>query len=231
MDTFKIKIAQLSDIHLTSHKNLLETMVPRINQDALDLVVVTGDLVHDNKEESYNKAVSELNKIRHKVVVLPGDYDNGALWEKYFGTSYKSLVIKDYCLDFLDTSYLKHRFASGWGETLSDESPTQYEWLKNSLSTNTNYHIIFSHHPHSHIPKSKGDEFLTDNVRAIYSGHVHEPVRQFFKYDKPKKAFANGFMCTPLKFHGNACYLNILIRDDDELVQVPIATQLKKTAW
>jgi len=230
MDNIVLKIAQISDLHITKHRNLLEPLIEHINKETLDLVVVTGDTVHSKDVELFKIAEKGLNRIKHKVVVLPGEYDGGDLWCEYFGDRYKSINLNDYCIDFLDTSYMRHRFAVGWGDTLKEEDPEQYEWLIERLKIDK-YHLIFSHHPHSYIPKEIGDEFLQDNVRAIFSGHFRQPSKFYFDYEKPRRHFEKGLLCVPLKFHGSSCYLLILIKDNDEIINIPRMIDVKRTAW
>jgi len=226
-----LKIIQISDLHITKHRDLLAPMISAINNEPVDLVVVTGDVVHESTKELLQIARNDLNQIRHKVVVIPGDYDKGELWNEYFGKSrLNSINLNGYCLDFVDTSFMRHRFFDGWSDVIKTEDPEQYAWLKEQLKIDK-YHIIFSHHPFWVTPKKEGDEFLTDNVRALYSGHLHEPSKVYFKYDKPRRHFPNGYMLTPLKFHGNSCYVVILVKDNDEIVNIPRVVTPKRTAW
>ncbi len=226
-----MRIVQLSDLHITGHNNLLEPMIQNINSESVDLVVVTGDVVHESTKELLTIASDTLNKIRHKVIVIPGDYDNGPLWKEFFGTSRLSSVqLGDYNLDFIDTSFMKHRFFVGWGDVLKQEDPEQCEWLLEQLKIDS-YHILFSHHPFWVIPSKAGDKFLTNNVRAVYSGHLHEIQRIYFKYTKPRKHFTNGFITTALDFHGSSSYLIIQINSNDEIVNIPRIINPKQTAW
>jgi len=227
-----LRMVQISDLHIKEHRNLLASMIDSINRETLDLVVVTGDTVHFNDDKLYRMATNTLNKIRHRVIVLPGDYDNGGTFRRYFGDRrLQSINLNGYCLDFLDTSFMGHRFAVGWSDVLKNEDPEQYEWIKNQLDTVDKYHFVFSHHPFWVMANKEGDEYLTDNLRAIYSGHVHEPVRFYFKYDKPRAHFANGFASTPMKFHGNACYMLIIVKNNHEIVNIPRIVNAKRTAW
>jgi len=228
---FVLKILQISDLHITAHRNLLAPMIQAINNEPVDLVVVTGDTVHECTKELLDKAREGLNQIKHRVVVLPGDYDNGQLWEEYFGKSrLNSINLNSYCLDFIDTSFMKHKFFYGWGDLMKTEDPEQYEWFKEQLKIDR-YHLVFSHHPFWTVPRKEGDEFLTDNVRAMYSGHLHDPMKFYFKYDKPRASFPNGFVATPLKFHGSSCYLVILVKENNEMVNIPRVVLPKRTAW
>lgn len=226
-----LKIIMVSDLHITKYKNFLDLIVDPINNEIADIVVVTGDVIHEKDKELYKIAQEGLNKIKHRVIMIPGEYDYSPMWEEYFGQTYKSININDYCLDFLDTSFMGNRHAIGWGECLKVMQPDQYDHLKKSLAENDRYHIIFSHHPFWVVPKEEGDEYLNDNVRALYSGHLHEVKRYYFKYDEPRAHFEQGYMSVPLKFHGNACFLLMHIKANDEIINYPRLVRVKRTAW
>lgn len=231
MNNVVLKIIQLSDLHISPHRNLLAPMVDQINREEdVDVVVITGDTVHKPNKETFIIATEAINRIRHKVVVLPGDYDNGDLWSNTFGDRYKHLHIGGYNLEFLDTSFLGHRFAVGWGDTLKSEDKDQYEWLNDKLNLD-GYHMLFSHHPFLVSPSDEKHEFFRDNIRAVYSGHLHETFKFYFKYTNPRRTFGFGFGTVGLKFHGNMCYLLILVGDNDEITNIPRVLGSKKTAW
>lgn len=227
-----LKIIQISDLHITSFRNLLAPMVDSINREQADLVVVTGDITHRSDDKGLFKEASDtLNKIRHRVVAIPGDYDSGELWRENFGAGrLNAFNLNGFCLDFLDTSFMRHRHFVGWADVLKDEDPGQYEWFKNQLKIDK-YHIVFSHHPFWTQPTKAGDEYLSNTMRAVYSGHLRESIKFYFKYDEPKSHFPHGFTCVPMTFHGNACYLVILIKANGEMVNVPRIISAKRTAW
>ena len=225
----KFGFIQVSDLHISTYRNLLEPMVSAINAEKVGLVVVTGDLVQSPTEELFKIAKSTLDKIKHQVIVIPGDYDGGEMWESYFGNSYSSWDVGDYVLDFLDTSYLKHSFASGWSDSLEEKDYTQYAWFTEQLKLDK-YHIVFSHHPFWVSPLTS-HKLLTNNVRAIFSGHLHEPVKFYFGYNQPRRHFDHGFGCTPAKFHGNSCYVLNHVKKNDEISNFLRSVVQKRTAW
>lgn len=227
----RLRFIQISDLHITEHKNLLEKLIEPINQESVDLVIATGDIANSSDKKTIELAAKTLNKIRHKVIVLPGDYDNGQFWVDNFGDRYKSLELGGHHLEFLDTSFVKHRFAVGWADVMKNEDPQQYKWLKNRLNLD-GYHLIFSHHPFWTNPnKNLKHEFLLDNLRAMYAGHVHDPSKFYFKYAKPLRHFGYGFSVVSMKFHGNACYVVAYIKENEEIVNIPKAVGSKRTAW
>lgn len=225
-----LRMAQLSDLHIQKHRNLLEPMIDKINSEVLDIVVVTGDIVHERDKDLFKIAADCLNRIKHKVVVIPGDYDSGDLWKEHFGEPRSNIVLNGYCLDFLDTSFMKHRFEVGWGDVLRLEDKKQHDWLLECLEIDK-YHFIFSHHPFWVTPREEGDQYLKENIRGIYSGHLHQVLRYYFKYNKPRAGFDSGFSTVPMKWHGNSCYLVSLVNEKDEIINVPRIISAKSTAW
>ena len=201
-------------------------MIDSINSEDVDLVVVTGDLVHEPTNELFDIASKDLNKLHHKVVVIPGEYDSCDLWGEYFGDTYKHLQLGGYNLEFLDTSSVGHKFGVGWADCLDRQ---QLLWLEDKLKLDS-YHIIFSHHPFL-VDSTKEHQLLRNNLRAVYSGHARVPLKVYFKYSQPMRHFEFGFGTTGLKFHGNSCYLLILVGKNDEIANVPKLLNIKKTAW
>ncbi len=226
-----LKLVQISDLHITEHRNLLEPMVDFINKEMVDLVIVTGDTVNSRDKTLYKLASDTLNKIKHRVVVLPGDYDSGDLWKEYFGDSrFSTINLNGFSLELMDTSYMNHKYADGWADTLQKGDPEQHEWILERLKENK-YHLLFSHHPFWVNPTKAGDQYVKNTLRAIFSGHLHDPIRHYFKYDAPKSSFESGFTCVPMKFHGNSCYMVILVKPNGEMVNIPRVVSAKRTAW
>ncbi len=227
----RLKMIQLSDLHIQEHDNRLEPMIDTINREDVELVIVTGDVVHSRDRRLYEIASDTLNKIRHRVIVLPGDYDNGDLFEEFFGNHrLKSIDVNGYYIDFLDTSFMKHRYSIGWGDAMAVEDKEQHEWLLNQINSLNGYHFIFSHHP-VWVTAPEKSVYANDNVRAIFSGHLHEPNRFYFEYKKPRSTFKNGVAAVTMKFHGSSCYMVFAINDKHELLNIPRVISGKKTAW
>ena len=226
-----LRLIQLSDLHVSGHRDLLAPMVDTINSEDADLVIVTGDVVHSREKKLYKKAADSLNKIRHRVVLVPGDYDSGDLWHEYFGSNrYNSISLNGFDIELMDTSFMGHRYASGWADVLEKEDPEQHEWIMDRLKIDK-YHLIFSHHPFWINPTKEGDQYAQNTLRAVFSGHVHDVIRYYFRYSKPKSTFPNGFVSVPIKFHGNSCYISIWVKENGEMINTPRLINVKRTAW
>jgi len=232
-DGIKLKIALLADLHIRKGINLLSPMLDSLNKDDVDIVIIAGDAISENNPDLYSEFLDTITSIQHPVKVIKGDYDNGDIWEDTFGSRYSSVDISDYHLDFLDTSYLEHKFASGWLNTIATADTNQYTWLKEELLKDEKYHLVFSHHPALITPyESAIDSKLNiDNIRAFYSGHLHEAYKVYFPYKKPKRAFKEGVISVPVSFHGNSSYALILVNEKDELITIPRNIVSKSTAW
>ena len=78
-------IAQLSDVHVggTRHRpELLRTAIAEVNEAAVDLVVVAGDLTDDGYPDQYELAQEELSALtaEHVVYVPTGFYYGYQAW-------------------------------------------------------------------------------------------------------------------------------------------------------
>jgi len=222
-----LRFIQISDLHITSYRNLLEPMLDHINNEDVDFVVATGDIANDCTKEAIKLASKALERIKHEVFVIPGEYDGGMFWVEEFGDRFKSVDMCNYHLEFLDTSFMGHKFASGWAN-LFMEDKEQRDWFNNRLELE-NYHIVFSHHPM--LLNLSKNNFIRDNLRCVYSGHLHETFKLYFPYDCPQKHFKFGFNVVPLNFHGNSCYLVVSVKSNGDIINVPKIISEKKTAW
>lgn len=225
-DKVVLKIVQVSDTHLNGYRDLLTPMIESINNERPNLVVVTGDLVDRPDEKLYDLAESILNRLTSRIIVIPGEYDYGPHWVKHFGDRYRSLSLSDFEMDFMDTSFMGNRFASGWANYINKEDPEQARWLVERLKKGK--HIIFSHHP---IDNKENNEFLVDNVRAVFAGHLHSIMKVGFKYKNPTDVLKEGYMVVPAKFHGNSTYFIFLVMESGKIIGAPKSVISKKTAW
>lgn len=195
------KIVQISDTHLTvdgakpaNHQLIdpyekLQSVFDDIyvtNVDP-DLIVITGDLVHNGDEDSYRHfhhiVQQEEERLMTPIEVILGNHDRtDQFYEGYLGKPslpryYFDVESNDWHLYFLDTKcgdiehgYLDH---------------AQLEWLSDRLSHSEKPGLIFMHHPLLGAPVKQmkysilqnGDELKRvisgTDVRAIFSGHVH----------------------------------------------------------
>ena len=193
-------IAQISDTHIdldsadVEHRiRDFDAVIDDINSldPAPDLIVHTGDVVHNGRREEYERAVAVLEKAQVPVFAIVGNKDNrDGMREAFedFGFVSPSSRFIDYAvddfpvrlimLDTLDTNSNKGAFCSERLQNLD-------KMLEDKTTRPT---AVFMHHPPCEIsvgpePLHFGDpgemsglrEALqrVGQVKSIFCGHVH----------------------------------------------------------
>lgn len=190
-----LKILQITDTHLyeDTEGTLLGMNTQQTMDDVLelaracgdvDLILCTGDLVHDASEQGYRRFQSILEQAGVPVYCLPGNHDVPTQMRQYLvGSSVQyipSVVKGDWLLVFLDST-----IADSEGGHLSGE---ELAMLEETLNANPDKHalVCLHHHP---VPMNSEwmDTMLVDNpddffnlvdrymnVQGILWGHVHQ---------------------------------------------------------
>ena len=89
-----MRMIHISDLHLRGdmkHNRVVEEKLRKIQEmmgDG-DVLVVTGDIVDDGKEDQYAHALRLLSPFKGRIVVVPGNHDHGRL-----GNFYSSACVK-----------------------------------------------------------------------------------------------------------------------------------------
>lgn len=198
----KFKIAQITDMHLTpdgSHPAQHQKIDPylklntifrdiRLMNERPHMISITGDLIHGGSSEDYSKLAKVLShhmdKLNIPINVVLGNHDNtpaffeGFLKQPLREKYYYSIPTPNIDFYFLDTKF--HNYEPGY---LGQD---QLIWLRENLAENPNKEaIIFMHHPldgpalhhmrYSILQESTElmEIIKEQNVRAIFSGHVH----------------------------------------------------------
>lgn len=214
-----MKILHLTDTHYINEKSLIS--LPQILQDVLrnqhtfeekleilssrenlktfDLVVVTGDLVHESDKENYLELFQKMSNIFGKIPIFYalGNHDikqefKLANNEIYFEDFY------DYSIEF-ENKHIIILDSAKIGESDGSTTPGQLEWLDMELNKNNLPKLIFLHHPilggasykkYSFNENKKILEILSKrNVLGVFNGHTHQPavhtynnINQFTSY-------------------------------------------------
>lgn len=196
------KIVQISDTHLTpagaspaNHQQIdpeekLRTVFDDIYTTNVnpDLIVISGDLIHEGDAESYadfhHLLDQEQDRLMAPIKVILGNHDrtdqfyNGFLGRRHVANRYYYHESLDQweCY-FLDTK------CGNIEQGYLDQ--TQLQWLSGQLKESTKPGIIFMHHPLFGPPLQQmrysilqnGEDLLKvidhTNIKAIFSGHVH----------------------------------------------------------
>jgi len=191
-----IKIIQITDTHImddgASSFNDFDTsasllrIIKKINKNEFDadLILLTGDLVHEATKSSYQKLADHLSILTIPLLCLPGNHDDPDLMKYVMGANGcdtgKILKIGQWLIILLNTCVV--------GEHSGELSDSEQAFLRETLESNTNSHCLIAlhHHPVSinstwmdSMPLINAEEFLNiidkfSHVRGIIWGHIHQ---------------------------------------------------------
>ncbi len=193
-------IAHISDTHLAldapdAEQRMREfaSTIADINalDPAPDVIVHTGDIVHNGREDEYAQAVAILKSTRIPVYVLPGNKDDRAHLRSAFsadgyfttGCDFIDYAIEDYAVRLIALDTLSP------GNGRGDFRAEQAEHLIKLIDAEPKRPIaVFTHHPpfevtvgpdRFHFETIESMARLRDalqrsaRVIAVFSGHVH----------------------------------------------------------
>jgi 3',5'-cyclic AMP phosphodiesterase CpdA len=193
-------IAQISDTHIAldtpdagQRTRDFERTVADINalDPAPDVIVHTGDIVHNGRQDEYAQAVAILAKARAPVYVLAGNRDDRTNLRAAFSpfgylapdSGFIDYAIEDYPVRLIAVDTLSS--ASNKGDFCAERS----ERLIKLIDAETTKPIgVFAHHPPFEVPVGPDPlNFETPEmvarlrkalqhsgrVAAVFSGHVH----------------------------------------------------------
>lgn len=172
---------------------LYEKAVAGINRLKPDFVVITGDLVNDQKNRSqvaeFKRITANINK-DIPVYYLPGNHDIGqSPTQKEI-----DMFISDYGADRFSFTHKKGLFIGLNSCIIKSNTPVleeeQLTWLKNELSkgNKVEHIILFTHYPffinsydepetYSNIAVETRSRYLKilkeNNVDVVFAGHLH----------------------------------------------------------
>jgi 3',5'-cyclic-AMP phosphodiesterase len=196
-------IAQISDTHLaldtpdaSQRMRDFALTVADINalDPAPDVIVHTGDIVHNGQQDEYAQAVAMLAKARAPVYVLAGNRDNRAnLREAFsaFGYFTPDSDFVDYAVDDFPVRLIVLDTLSS-GSNKGDFCRERVKRLIDMFDADSAKPIaVFTHHPPFEVSVGpdpihfETPEVLSELCRAlqhsgrvvaVFSGHVHRPA-------------------------------------------------------
>lgn len=193
-------IAQISDTHIAldtpdADQRLrdFERTIADINalDPAPDVIVHTGDIVHNGRPEEYAEAVRILAKARAPVYVIPGNKDDRANLRAAFsprgylkpGSDFVDYSVEGYPVRLIAVDTLNT------GSNKGDFCPERAKRLIDLIDAETTKPVaVFAHHPPFDVPvgpdpinfetpemMARLREALqhSGRVAAVFSGHVH----------------------------------------------------------
>ncbi len=167
-----------------------------------DLILATGDLVHDPVRESYEKFCDLLNKLDVPVFCLPGNHDDPESMPMFLNVENVSTEKEIHCGDWV-VLMLNSFIANTHSGELSAE---ELAWLSGKLLEHEDKLILIAlhHHPVS-IQSSwldsmmlrNADDFLEtienrNQVKLVIWGHIHQ---EFLSETKATKLLGSPSTC------------------------------------
>lgn len=189
-----LDIVQITDCHLFADKDsglyglnsfhCLTEIVDHVRQRPVDLVLATGDLVHDETPEGYQVLRDALAALECPVYVLAGNHDAPELiHEMLNGDGFSSA--KSVCFERWQIVLLDSHVPGAVGGRLSD---SELRYLTQALAAHEDKHALICVH---HQPVPVGSAWLdglglhngaqlmerigaSPHVKAVVWGHVHQ---------------------------------------------------------
>jgi Icc protein len=191
-----LRVVQITDTHLYAQpegrllglktQDTFEEVLLRVisTMDDLDLVLATGDLVHDGSEAGYQRARDGFQRLGKPVYCIPGNHDNPAVMARVMNSGSVKVVPRathgNWAFVFLDSTVEAHE-----GGHLRR---TQLDLLQEQLAISVGQHVLIClHHQPVPVGSSWMDQMAVDNaedffaiidrypqVRAVVWGHVHQ---------------------------------------------------------
>lgn len=195
-----VNVIQITDTHILDDgapsfndfdtSASLMRIVDEIKQSEADadLILVTGDLVHEATETAYQKLADHLSVLTIPVFYLPGNHDVPSLMDYVLGANgYQKdnlIQLEDWLIILLNTCSIgEHQ-----GELTADE----LAFLQQSLAKHTDKHCLIALHHHPVPINSRWMDAMSlvnadafwetlepfDHVRGIIWGHIHQKFEQ-----------------------------------------------------
>lgn len=195
-DIGSLRVLQVTDTHLfadlsgqlvgiDTERSYAEVMEKVLGEFwPVDLILVTGDLVHDGSESGYRRFKSQFEDLAVRTLVIPGNHDDPAVMRRIFGagrvTWSDSALLGRWQFVMLDSSLA--------GSAAGHLAGPQLQMLERCLSSHPEHHalICLHHHPIpigcdwiDRIAVDNGSELFEildrhEQVRGVIWGHVHQ---------------------------------------------------------
>ena len=191
----KISIIQLTDSHISADKNelfagvdttdTLSAVIAAVNRhENIDVVLMTGDLVHTPSVGGYEKLAELLTRLEPPVFCLPGNHDDPLLMRRLLNTGNIStanfLTSGPWTIILLNT----HQPGKEGGYLSEAELSRLDEALERSADKHAliclHHHPVSIHSPWMDAMRLKNSEAFFQtldrhvNVKGVIWGHIHQ---------------------------------------------------------
>lgn len=159
----------------------------RTRHGALDRLIVTGDLTHDEQLATYESLRDLLAPWLPRLRLIPGNHDHRERMRQAFPERIQQLGERNVFVEDVGGWRLLGLDSHVPGELHGRLGDEQRAWLDEQLTTYPGPVVVFLHHPPilvgsqwlDRIGLQDAAEFLTlvrrhANVRAVVCGHVHQ---------------------------------------------------------
>ena len=193
-----IHVAQLTDTHLFANpdgqlygintRDSLQTVIEhaQVNLPKLDMLLVTGDLVHDETVDGYLMLRELVDNMGVPAYYLPGNHDDPVIMQEVFPNvtcnGITSVEQDQWLVVMLDSSIR--------GRVEGEIAPDSLDALLNCLQANKDKHAFIALHHHvidvqsawldTLSLRNSGEflELLNDfpNVKIVLNGHIHQEL-------------------------------------------------------
>lgn len=173
----KIKIVQISDLHIDQLRYFHKSIAKKINAIKPDLIFITGDALNTTKELAHLEKFLELMDKSIKKFAITGNWE---YWGKINLTKLKEVYSQNNCELLINenrTIIIRNREISIIGiDDLIGGKADFRKAINNLKKTDTN--IVLCHCPEyrDFIAKQKGNL----NIDLVLSGHTHGGQITFF---------------------------------------------------
>lgn len=169
------KIVQVSDLHNTTSKNLIDNLAAKIKREKPDIIVFTGDLV-DSKKTDIDGAINFIKKIKDvgSMYYVSGNHE--ASIDKYDVLKEElisnNVIILDNKVEVLDLDGEKINIIGiddpkmSFNPSMSDEEIAEYS-LSNIEYDDSYFTLLLSHRPELF------DVYVKYNIDLVLTGHAH----------------------------------------------------------
>jgi Icc protein len=197
------QVLQLSDLHLFTDPQARLRGVPPYDclvdvlQHILDagvepqLVVLSGDLAHDERRETYVLLRSLLRRWEDRLVVIPGNHDHREALRQVFSEQFRETACPPPFVTFsrrIDQWLLVGLDSHVPGEVPGRIDAVQLAWLEGVLREQASRPcLLFLHHPPVSVESSWLDELALQEpeqllaflrahpqISLVSAGHVHQ---------------------------------------------------------
>jgi len=187
-------IAHLSDLHFgrIAHPGIVDALVREVNDDAVDLAVLSGDLTQRARPSEFEGALRMLDAIEPPTMVVPGNHDVYPWWRPYRRLAtplrrYKQYVTDDLAPTFAARGVRVLGLSTAYGATIKGGrvGPNDREALRQYFGAEEEaFKVLVLHHhlteirslgPHDVAGQARKtlDTAVEVGVELILCGHLH----------------------------------------------------------